>query len=90
MSIVRINRFFGVLMLLIAAICIIQPVLGVNGTVSIAYRGSGGSYIGDMIVFDGQNTVGNITFLRITGPGLPVFIINRVLIGKRWWPIKTV
>jgi hypothetical protein len=58
-------------MLLIAAICIIQPVLGVNGTVSIAYRGSGGSYIGDMIVFDGQNTVGNITFLRITGPGLP-------------------
>lgn len=69
MSIMR--RVFLVLVLLIAAICIIQPVLGVNGTVSIAYRGSGGSYIGDTIIFDGQNTVGNIIFLRINGPGLP-------------------
>ena len=71
MSIMRLNRFFGVLVLLIAAICIIQPVLGVNGTVTIAYRGSGGSYIGDTIIFDGKNTVGNVTFLRINGPGLP-------------------
>ena len=70
MSIVR--RFFLVLVLLIAAICIIPPVLGVNGTVSIAYRGSGGSYIGDTIIFDGQNTVGTIISLSITGPGLPV------------------
>ncbi len=70
MSIMR--SFFLVLVLLIAAICIIQPVLGVNGTVSIAYRGSGGSYIGDTIIFDGQNTVGNIISLRITGPGLPL------------------
>jgi len=69
MSIVR--RFFLVLVLLIAAICIIQPVLGVNGTVSIAYRGSGGSYIGDTVIFDGKNTVGNVTFIKITGPGLP-------------------
>ncbi|MDO8871360.1 MAG: PEGA domain-containing protein [Methanoregula sp.] len=68
----RINKFISVLVLLIAAICIIQPVLGANGTVSIAYRGSGGSYIGDTIIFDGKNTVGNITFIRITGPGLPV------------------
>ena len=71
MSIIQINRFFSVFVLLIAAICIIQPVLGVNGTVTISYRGSGGSYIGDTIVFDGQNTIGNITFIRITGPGLP-------------------
>ena len=71
MSVMQINRFFSVLVLLIAAICIIQPVLGANGTVTIAYRGSGGSYIGDTIIFDGQNTVGNITFIRITGPGLP-------------------
>ena len=71
MSIVRINKDFSVLVLLIAAICIIQPVLGVNGTVTIAYRGSGGSYIGDTVIFDGKNTVGNITFIRITGPGLP-------------------
>lgn len=71
MSILQINKFFSVLVLLIAVICIIQPVMGANGTVSIAYRGSGGSYIGDTIIFDGTNTVGNITFLRITGPGLP-------------------
>ena len=71
MSIVRINKVFSVLILLIAAICIFQPVLGADGTVTIAYRGSGGSYIGDTVILDGQNTVGNITFLRITGPGLP-------------------
>jgi hypothetical protein len=67
----RINHIFSVLVLLIAAICIIQPVLADNGTVSIAYRGSGGSYIGDTIIFDGKNTAGNITFIRISGPGLP-------------------
>ena len=71
MRIVRINKAFLVLVLLIAAICGIQPVLGNNGTVSIAYRGSGGSYIGDTVIFDGKNTVGTITFIRITGPGLP-------------------
>jgi hypothetical protein len=71
MSIVRIGKFFSVLVLLIAAIGIIQPVLGINGTVSIAYRGSGGNYIGDTIIFDGMNNVGNITFIRISGPGLP-------------------
>ena len=71
MSIVRINKVFSVLILLIAVICIIQPVLGANETVSIAYWGSGGSYIGDTVIFDGKNTVGNITFIRITGPGLP-------------------
>ncbi len=71
MSIMRFNKFFSVIMLLVAAICIIQPVLSINGTVSIAYRGSGGSYIGDTIIFDGKNTVGNITFIRITGPDLP-------------------
>ncbi|MEI7857292.1 MAG: PEGA domain-containing protein [Methanomicrobiales archaeon] len=38
---------------------------------SISYRGSGGSYIGDTIIFDGKNTVGNVTFIRITGPDLP-------------------
>ena len=83
MSIMRINRFFLVLLLLIAAICIIQPVMGVNGTVSIAYRGSGGSYIGDTIIFDGQNTVGNVTFIKITGPdlpseGVPIYDLNGI------------
>ncbi|MFA6226500.1 MAG: PEGA domain-containing protein [Methanoregula sp.] len=67
----RINNIFSVLVLLIAAMCIIQPVLAANGTVTIAYRGSGGNYIGDTIIFDGKDTAGNITFIRISGPGLP-------------------
>ncbi|MDO9326766.1 MAG: PEGA domain-containing protein [Methanoregula sp.] len=71
MSILRINKLFSVLVLLVAVICIIQPVLGSNETVSISYRGSGGCYIGDTVIFDGKNTAGNVTFIRITGPGLP-------------------
>lgn len=42
-----------------------------NGTIPIAYRGSGGGYVGDTVVFDGKNTYGNITLVSITGPGLP-------------------
>ncbi|MEN6443540.1 MAG: PEGA domain-containing protein [Methanoregula sp.] len=38
---------------------------------SIYYRGSGGSYIGDTVVFDGINTLGNTTIIKINGPGLP-------------------
>jgi hypothetical protein len=64
------NYFFSIV-LLVAAICIIQPVLAQNGTMTISYRGSGGYYIGDTIVFDGKNTVGNNTLLKITGPNLP-------------------
>ncbi len=71
MKIMRINRIFSVLVLLITAICIVQPVLGDNGIVTIAYRGAGGSYIGDTVIFDGKNTVGNVTYIRVTGPGLP-------------------
>lgn len=72
MRIVRNSEVFSGILLLLALICAIQPVMGANGTVSIAYWGSGGSYIGDTIIFDGKNTVGNVTFIRITGPGLPV------------------
>ncbi|MFA4823969.1 MAG: PEGA domain-containing protein [Methanoregula sp.] len=71
MGVLRIYKYFSVFVLLVAAICIIQPVLGANETVTIAYWGSGGSYIGDTVIFDGKNTAGNITFIRITGPGLP-------------------
>jgi len=46
-------------------------VTAANGTITIAYRGSGGTYIGDTIIFDGKNTFGNTTLLTITGPGLP-------------------
>ena len=62
--------FFSIVVL-IAVICIIQPVLAQNGTMTISYRGSGGYYIGDTIVFDGKNTVGNNTLLKISGPNLP-------------------
>jgi hypothetical protein len=39
---------------------------------TIAYRGRGGNYIGDTITFDGQDTAGNVTVIKITGPGLPL------------------
>jgi len=81
MEFVQIRRVFSVLVLLLTAICLVQPVLAANGSVSISYRGSGGSYIGDTVVFDGTNTVGNITLITITGPGLapegvPVYDLN--------------
>ena len=72
MGIIHGNRKIPVLVLLIAAVCIIQPVFADDaGSVSIAYRGAGGAYIGNMVIFDGHNTAGNITVLKITGPGLP-------------------
>ena len=68
---IRLNRWFHPFMLLGAIIIIIQPVLAEAGTVSVSYRGAGGYTIGDVITFDGKNTAGNITLLKITGPGLP-------------------
>lgn len=62
---------FFTIVVLITAICIIQPVFAQNGTMTISYRGSGGYYIGDAIVFDGKNTIGNNTLLKISGPNLP-------------------
>ena len=47
------------------------PAVAADGTVTVGYRGSGGAYLGDTIVFDGRNTAGNVTLLRITGPNLP-------------------
>jgi hypothetical protein len=64
-------RIFWCILLLSAAACILQPVMADNGTITIAYRGSGGSYIGETVVFDGRNTYGNSTLIRIAGPGLP-------------------
>jgi len=64
-------RLIGILGLLVALIIMVQPVSAVNGTISITSRGSGGNYIGDNIVFDGFNSFGNVTLIKITGPGLP-------------------
>jgi hypothetical protein len=71
MDFFRLNIRFYSLVLLIAMIFIIQPVFADAGYVSISYRGSGGYYIGDTITFDGKNTAGNTTLIKITGPGLP-------------------
>ena len=65
------KRIFCSFLLLVAAACILYPVVADNGTITIAYRGSGGSTIGDTVVFDGRNTYGNTILLKITGPGLP-------------------
>lgn len=71
MGILPADKVFCSLLLLCAAACVLQPVIGASGTITIAYRGSGGGYIGDNVVFDGRNTYGNTTLIRITGPGLP-------------------
>ena len=62
------NYFRVLLLLIILAVCI-MPVQAQTGSVSIAYRGNGGYYVGDSVIFDGKNTVGNMTVITITGPG---------------------
>jgi hypothetical protein len=71
MGIMLIEKIFCRLVLVCAVACVLQPVMADNGTLSIAYRGSGGGYIGDTVVFDGHNTYGNTVLLKIAGPGLP-------------------
>jgi len=66
-----VKTFFLALCLLCAVMCLVLPVAAANGTITIAYRGSGGNYIGDTIIFDGKNTIGNTTVLKISGLGLP-------------------
>ena len=66
---------------LFCAVLCSMPALASDGKISIAYRGSGGYYVGDTIVFDGLNTAGNVTVLAISGPGLsaqgvPLYNLN--------------
>jgi len=65
------GRIVTVIALVIALAFCIQPVLAADETFTITYRGPGGYYIGDNIIFDGINKVGNITLVKVTGPGLP-------------------
>lgn len=65
------HKFFIVTCVLSLFIVLVMPVLAANGTISIGYRGAGGNYLGDTIVFDGENTFGNETYMKMTGPGLP-------------------
>jgi hypothetical protein len=62
--------FPGVLLLIILLLCIV-PAYADNGVIAITYRGAGGYYVGDSVAFDGKNTIGNTTVIKITGPGLP-------------------
>ncbi|AGB02486.1 PEGA domain-containing protein [Methanoregula formicica] len=59
------------LVFLLAVIFCIPPALAETGTMSIAYWGNGGYYIGDTIIFDGVSPAGNSTAIKLTGPGLP-------------------
>jgi hypothetical protein len=68
---IQFNRMISFLVLLVAAAICMLPALAENQTVSIAYRGAGGYYIGDTIIFDGYDIAGNVTVLKLTGPGLP-------------------
>jgi len=71
MDILQLNNNFFFLALFITVMCVIQPVLAQEGSMIISYRGSGGYYLGDTVVFDGKTTVGTPTLLKISGPGLP-------------------
>lgn len=56
---------------LILAAGMSAPALGAEGQITVGYQGSGWYYVGDTVVFNGINSVGNNTLIRITGPGLP-------------------
>lgn len=71
MIIFRDYKILSFIALIIAVLGCFSPVLADNTSVSIAYRGAGGNYIGDTIIFDGYNSVSNMTVLKLTGPGLP-------------------
>jgi hypothetical protein len=75
------SRSLSFLVLLSAVVFCMVPVNAADGTVTIENRGSGGAYIGDTVIFNGHNSVGNMTVLRLSGPdlpagGVPVYDIN--------------
>jgi len=66
-----VKRMIPRLVFVLALIFCIPPALAETGTMSIAYWGNGGYYIGDTIIFDGVSPAGNSTAIKLTGPGLP-------------------
>jgi hypothetical protein len=93
MDILRLNNYFYSFIMVIAVIGIIQPVLAQGGNMSISYRESGGYNLGDTIVFDGKNTVGNTTLLKISGQdlpsqGVPVYDLNGIPGSGNTAPVK--
>lgn len=68
----KICRIFPVLFLSVVLLLWVVPASAQDdGSVSVTYRGAGGYYLGDTIHFDGKNTLGNTTVIKITGPDLP-------------------
>jgi len=72
MNISRVNKRIYTFAMLLALASTIQPVLAQGGAMTITYRGAGGYFIGDTIIFDGTDTIGNTTLLKITGTNLPL------------------
>jgi hypothetical protein len=67
-------KSISILVLLVAIALCVQPALAttaVTDSMGISYRGNGGYYIGDSVILDGYNKIGNTTALRLSGPGLP-------------------
>jgi hypothetical protein len=71
MEICQFKNLFCIFVLTFAMIGSIPVVAALEDSVTIAYRGAGGNYIGDVVVFDGKNTAGNTTIVRLSGPDLP-------------------
>lgn len=68
----KIRSAFPVAFLLCALFFVVVPACAQDdNNISITYRGAGGYYVGDTIHFDGKNTLGNMTVIKVTGPGLP-------------------
>jgi hypothetical protein len=64
------NKYYFSFIVLCIMIGLGQPVMAQGENISISYRGAGGYFIGDMIIFDGKNSAGNDTVLEISGPNL--------------------
>lgn len=65
------NKYYYSFVVLCIMIGIGQPVMAQGENISISYRGAGGYFVGDTIIFDGKNSAGNDTVLEISGPNLP-------------------
>ena len=63
----KISEIFSIVFFLVVLTICILPAYAQNGTISITYRGAGDYYLGDSIIFDGKNTIGNTTVITITG-----------------------
>jgi len=70
MGLTRINPVIIAFLMFFVVLVIVQPVAA-EGTVSIAYSGSGGAYIGDNVFFNGVDTASSTLLIKISGPGLP-------------------